>query len=539
MGQLLNKDVPKFKFTDLAGKPVTPEAVAGKTAVLAFWSVRYESCRQMLKELDAVCEKYKDNPKVAFYAVCCDPSQLSNADLEKGVADLKLHVPILRDFDLSGAVFNLGEPPTTFLISDKGIVQHCEGGLNPKYAASLQTKLGKMLAGEDIFEEPLKQFRDQVEELRQFAESTKTEAPEPKSDDVLSRKEQLPEAKTAERSEPSTFKLAPFWKCTDLKQPGNIAVLSGKSGPERLLVIENGTSVAEVSLEGKPIALHKLDVADGEAVGSLRTAIGGDGRRYFVAFLVSEQRCHLYDENWNLVVHFPKDALRNRHAGIADIRLGDLDGDGKLKMYVSYWGVVGVQAVSLEGNLLWSNRTAVSSVPCMAIGGPDAKGRRDLFCTGRSGTVVLLDAQLQRRGEVNVGNRLLFRIADADLRGDGKPVWCGLAELKIGEPTAVGFSLVDGPPLSGEELWRYPLPKGVQSQPIEPIISGKVTRDGAGQWLLPGADGSIHVISADGKPLDKFNYGAVLQGLATFEAGGQPVLVVASPGGLEAWKIVD
>jgi hypothetical protein len=57
--------------------------------------------------------------------------------------------------------------------------------------------------------------------------------------------------------------------------------------------------------------------------------------------------------------------------------------------------------------------------------------------------------------------------------------------------------------------------------------------------LLPGADGSIHVISADGKPLDKFNYGAVLQGLATFEAGGQPVLVVASPGGLEAWKIVD
>ena len=106
-----------------------------------------------------------------------------------------------------------------------------------------------------------------------------------------------------------------------------------------------------------------------------------------------------------------------------------------------------------------------------------------------------------------------------------------MAATKPGEATAIGFSL------AGEELWNYPLPVGVPSQPIEPIIAGKLTRDGAGQWLLPGPDGSIHVLSADGKPLDKFNYGAVLQGLAAFEIGGQPVLVVASPNGLEAWKV--
>ena len=138
-------------------------------------------------------------------------------------------------------------------------------------------------------------------------------------------------------------------------------------------------------------------------------------------------------------------------------------------------------------------------------------------------------------GDVKIGDHLFFRIANADLRGDGKPLWCGLAATKLGVVTAVGFSLT-GEELCGEE-WNYPLPVGVPSQPIEPIISGKLTRDGAGQWLLPGPDGSIHILSADGKPLDKFNYGAVLQGLAAFETGGQPVLVVASPNGLEAWKV--
>ena len=396
-----------------------------------------------------------------------------------------------------------------------------------------ERRLEKVLAGQEIFQEPLKQFLEQVDNLRQYAKWTETEPPEPKPEDAkVLNEEPPPKTAIAPRSEPRTLKLAPAWKCAELKMPGNILVLDGPKGPERLLVIENGTSVAEVGLDGKLIAMHPLELAEKEGVGSLRTAVGADGRRYFVAFLVSQQRCHVFDEKWNLVAHFPKDALEHPHAGISDVRLGDLDGDGKLKMYVSYWGVVGVQGVSLDGSRLWSNRTAVSSVACLAIGDPSSKfGMRELYCADSSGALVILDAGGKNQGTVNMGNHLFFRIADADLRGDGKGLWCGLAATKPGVVTAIGFSL------TGEELWNYPLPVGVPSQPIEPIITGKVTRDGAGQWLLPGPDGSIHILSADGKPLDKFNYGAVLQGMAAFEIGGQSVLVVASPNGLEAWKV--
>jgi hypothetical protein len=154
-----------------------------------------------------------------------------------------------------------------------------------------------------------------------------------------------------------------------------------------------------------------------------------------------------------------------------------------------------------------------------------------LFCTNNFGAVVVLDAHGDRRGEINVRNRFFNWITNADLRGDGELLWCGLAAVKVGDNTAVGFSL------AGDELWNYSLPAGFQPQPIERIIPGRISRDGSGQWLLSGPDGSIHILSADGKPLDKFNYGSVLHGLATLEIDGRPVLIVASPKGLEAWKI--
>ena len=105
-----------------------------------------------------------------------------------------------------------------------------------------------------------------------------------------------------------------------------------------------------------------------------------------------------------------------------------------------------------------------------------------------------------------------------------------MSAAKLGENLAVGFSL------DGKEQWKYQLPSGVPP-PMELIVPGKLSREGPGQWILPGPDGSIHVISADGKPLDKFNSGVMLQGLATAQIDGQPVLIISSAEGLEAWKV--
>ena len=73
------------------------------------------------------------------------------------------------------------------------------------------------------------------------------------------------------------------------------------------------------------------------------------------------------------------------------MQLGDLDGDGTPKIYVGYFGVVGVQAVSLEGKRIWANRT-VGSVTQLAIGPTSDEGRSMLLCANLSGPSVELDA---------------------------------------------------------------------------------------------------------------------------------------------------
>ena len=528
--RMLGKKAPDLQFVDLDGKPVTLESLTGKVVLLDFWATWCGPCRKSLPNLEKIRQRYKDDPKVAFFAVSVDEPQTDNKVLVETFEDLKVGIPILRDPKQSAAALQFTGIPTLFVIGADGVVQHCEIGGNPRIAEELPAKIDALLAGENIYEKSLREFEEQMDAYAGMIEAQLSSEGETSSDKRVLEEQVLPEVKTAPRSDPARLKLAPLWKCAEVKSPGNILVVRNDDGPVRLMVVEDWKSVAEVGLDGKLIALHKLKLDENEIVGSIRTAVGADGKRYFVAFLLSQQRCHVYDENWKLIAHYPEDALESPHRGIADVELGDLDGDGKLNVYVSYWGLVGVQCASLEGKRLWANRS-LSEVACIAIGGPNAQGRRDLYCAGGAGAIVVLDAKGKRNGEISVRNRFFHWIASADLRGDGRGQWCGMSAKKTGDNIAVGFSL------SGEELWSYTLPAGVPRIPIEPIVPGRVTRDGPGQWLLPGLDGSIHIVSADGVPLDKFNYGAELHGLTTVDINGRPALVVATAGGVEAWGV--
>jgi hypothetical protein len=150
-----------------------------------------------------------------------------------------------------------------------------------------------------------------------------------------------------------------------------------------------------------------------------------------------------------------------------------------------------------------------------------------LLCVNARGTVVALDAKGERKSEIAVGSKAILWVVAADLDGSGQTQYCGLTSAEMFPDIAIGFTL------EGKELWRYELPKGVHQQMIEPVVAGRITSSGAGQWLLPAADGSIHILSADGKLLDRFNYGATLSGLATAQINGRPVLLISSIKGTE------
>ena len=270
----------------------------------------------------------------------------------------------------------------------------------------------------------------------------------------------------------------------------------------------------------------------------MRTAVDKSGKRYYVGSANRQPQCHVFDENWKRVLSFPKpeDAAND---GIGDVQIADLDGSGKPQLCVSYWGDVGVQGVSLDGNRLWRDQSmqfVLRTAPTQA----DAQGHRQLLCTHSRGTIVPLSFEGKPDKEITIPDRHIYYLVADDLNGKGADSYCALAGTIINDNTAIGVTL------DGKELWNYPLPAGVHGRPIEVVTTGDLTGNGTRQWLIAGADGSIHILAADGKLLDKFNTGNELAGLAAAKLGDQHVLLVSkvldkpdgeTKGTLEAWSV--
>jgi hypothetical protein len=446
-----------------------------------------------------------------FIAVSVDPAEIEDQKLTEMFSELKLTIPIARDASQSASqALGIAGYPTTIILGPDGIVQDFEAGANPQLTTLLPAKLEKVLNGEALYKEVLAEHEKRLKEYEQSLQ-------EP----------QVKKAIVAERSEPTRLKIEKLFSCTELKQPGNLLAVEGKNG-STILAHDGWRQVVEIGLDGTVTKRHELPVPDDEVVATLRTATDSSGKRYFLGLATSQKQAHLFDDQWNHLLSYPSD---KDHAGVADGLLADLNGDGQLELCVSYWGVVGVQGANLEGKRLWSNRS-MEHVFRLAATGPNAKGQRRLLCANGTGLPVPLDAEGVNDKPINVGTHFLRAVFSADLNGDDQPEWLGLASTAAGSDTAVAFNL------SGEELWNYPLPQGVQEHPtLEMVTSGKLGKATQRHWLLAGSDGSLHILSGDGELIDKFNYGASLSGLTVAEQVGAPVIVVATSQGVEGWKV--
>jgi outer membrane lipoprotein-sorting protein len=349
--------------------------------------------------------------------------------------------------------------------------------------------------------------------------------------------EEVPPAPPAPASDPKNFKLTKLWNA-DLKNPGNVLVYNGADGQPRILAFDGWRTVVEIDKDGKTVARHELDIPESAAVTYLRTAVDHDGKRYFLAAANAQPQLFVFDENWKQILAFPKPEDSSTQ-GVWDAQLTDLKGSGKPQLYVGYWGDLGVQGVALDGDRLWRDRS-IQFVFRLATTEPDEQGRRHLLCTDNRGSIAMFDAEGKPEKEISFPNRNVYYVVGDDLEGHGKNNYCTLVGTTTGDNIALGISL------DGKELWDYTLPVGVHARPIEVITTGDVAGDGSKEWLIAAPDGSIHILAADGKPVDKFNTGSTLAGLGVEKSGDQRLLLISkvfdqpqgdAKGVLEAWQI--
>lgn len=491
-----------------------------RVTVLCFWNTTEESSRGVLPELEMLSTKYKDSDQVQFFAVSEDPSLVKPEKLLQTLRSWGSSLPILRDTDGSAReAFFVKEVPSVIVVGGDARIHDAQAGL-PFDVGAVDRAIAGLVGGNDVAAHLLEQYVELNKkfqlELEKVAISTGTTQIE------------VPQSVIAPRSEPNSLKLEKLWTSTDIKQPGNVLVIPAADGPSRVIVFDGWKTLVELGPTGETIGRHELELPQGAVTSYLRTGVDGEGKRWFVASSVNQQQLFLIDEAFKIQLSYPEE----RHPGIADVQLADLAGDGKLSLVVGYWGAVGVQGVSFTGERLWSNRS-IENVLQVIIGSPNEAGQREALCYSTRGTLLPVNAKGEAGTEIQVVNRTLTNLAGEDVNGDGKIEICAISidTKNLGHFTAIGLDE------AGAELWSHELPPGNHGYVVERIVPARLGANDGG-WLLPGADGSIQLLTTAGELVDRFNYGAALTGLGLAQFDGVPVLLVSTPDSFTAWKLL-
>jgi hypothetical protein len=161
----------------------------------------------------------------------------------------------------------------------------------------------------------------------------------------------------------------------------------------------------------------------------------------------------------------------------------------------------------------------------------EQKQLRSKRSTGEEGTVLRVNRYGHEDKPQAIANWPIARLIGGVFPNTARAVLLGLSSNAKREPFAIG--LTD----KLEECWNYPLPAGAHQKPIEPITSSHVLPGHEGEWWLAGPDGSIHLVTEDGRFFDSFHHGAALTGFAAGKLGERSVLLVSTDEGLAAWEL--
>jgi hypothetical protein len=528
--QLFGKQPAEFHFTTLDDRRLTQAQLTEKISVLC-WYHDNPACEATLQQVAATAKEFKDHPQVSFHAVSTDPLPATAAQVQNKLKEWQVELPVVRDLEAFGdKVFKIQFQPAVVVFDKQGRVQIFELGGNPELAKQLSVIIERLLKGDDLAGELLARSE---REQKDYADLIAAGGREPEP--VV----ELSEAVIRRKSDPKLLKLTPLWDNAELKDPGNILFVparsvlsSGLRGDEqaKLIVCQGWRNVAELDLVGKVIRRYELELPEQAAVTYLRTTVDKEGKRYYVGSSPLAPQWFLFDEQFRLLRAYPE---LDQSLRITDLQLADIDEDGTAEVLAANVGLLGLHATTLQGEMKWRNR-GVPNVISLAVTPKNDVGSWQILLTGEAGSVLPLNRFGREEPLKTVANWPLARLAVASFPTPTQAALVGISNDASGNLVAIGLTT------QLRECWNYQLPAGAHQQPIEPIASSNLLAGHQGEWWFAGADGSIHVVTEDGKLHDSFARGSVLSGLAVGKQEQQQesgMLFISTSGGVLAVQV--
>jgi hypothetical protein len=515
--ELFGKKTEPYQFQSLDGQTITSQSLGDHIKVFA-WFNNHPACQSTIQQLNQVHQQYREQPNVSIRAVCAESSEVTDQQIESLARAWAVDLPIVRDVQALGRdLFEIPWAPTLVVLDGDNTVQIYEVGANPNLVAELPQVLEQLLAGVDVAGAILDQFR---EEQNRYEASLQRGRPETSASTAQA-------GPIASPSAPQLLQLRPLWENKDLTAVGNLLAQRDERGATRFFVHEGWRTVTEIGGQGSLLARHVLDLPARAAVGQLRCWTDSQGRRFYVGWSLRSDQAHVFDEQWNRQFSYPPQELE--HEGIQDAMLSDLDGDGHPELHLGFWGTAGVHSVSLSGNRLWDNQE-ITHVLSLAVGA-STDNRSTLWATSASGAVLQLDHHGRGERLAQHTGQLVHHLFRSESANQSETPFCAICYGAEGRRLALGLGV------DAQSRWRYSLPSGAFSAPVRFVTSARLLDDRHSYWLIAGSDGTVHIISGDGRFTDHFATGHEILGLAGGRQDTAGILVVSHAGGLQAYQI--
>ena len=351
--------IGEFALAKLDGSAENSQAWADRIVVLA-WFQDHPACRETLPNLQQVAQSFQDQrDRIVWRLVCTEPGEsLSAEQLRQRIASWGVSLPLRRDLTAVGRDrLDITQAPTVVVLDGQRRLQLLEVGANPNLPQTLTLVLRRLLAGEDVAADVL---RNHAAETQAYVQQL-TLARLPSEGSSPADMPELPPA-----SEPHKMHCQLRWRCDRLKSPGNLLVVDQPPSPVRLLVLDQLQDAVELDHQGALLQRHALQPTESSPMTRLRWVGSAQGPNYILGFAPLGQQLSIFDQDFNLLFRYP--TAGQRHPGIMDAQLADLDADGQWELYVGFADPVGLQRVELDGTRRWSNRAlpgVTSLVPRM------------------------------------------------------------------------------------------------------------------------------------------------------------------------------
>lgn len=177
----------------------------------------------------------------------------------------------------------------------------------------------------------------------------------------------------------------------------------------------------------------------------------------------------------------------------------DIDGNGLPEMILGFNAGTGLQLISHDQRILWTNRD-IGNRWC--VSGFSAHGESPglVLSSGADGTIRVYDDKGSQIHKIASSKGYITTFATAEIsKGDSR-------QVLYTETRNVGtINYVVASNLEGQELWRYPIVAFRVPNNPPPMIAADLDNDGNKEWIFQCSASQVVAVDLQGRLLAQFN----------------------------------